>query len=39
MYMQHVKEKEARARQLKMMRHGLTDEKTGSERSITLEEK
>jgi hypothetical protein len=40
MYRQHVKEKEARARQLKMMHHmGLTHEKSGSEKSITLEEK
>jgi hypothetical protein len=40
MYMQHVKDKEARACPLKMMRYlGLIDEKSGSEKSITLEEK
>jgi hypothetical protein len=38
--MQHDKEKEGRACPLKMMHYlGLTDEKSGSEKSITLEEK
>jgi hypothetical protein len=39
MYRQHVKEKEARARQKLMMRHlGIPDVKSGSEDDITPEE-
>jgi hypothetical protein len=35
-YRQHVKEKEARARQVRMMRHlGMTDISGGSEKIIT----
>jgi hypothetical protein len=40
MYCQHFKEKEARARQVRMMHHlGMTDISNGSEKIITPEEK